>query len=149
MDSCLGQGHGNDNIWHGVVSNSAVSSWVVFSLGTSKVSPTTFTWDDKWNKAEKGSNSHDTITNELPHDRTNKMACAPSEDSDQPGHPPSLIRVFTVRMKKPWVLSYPLSAQQRLWSDLADAQVGLSHFVGFVMRRLNSFWFCFSSRRRS
>ena len=33
------------------------------------------------------------------------MACAPSEDSDQPGHPPSLIRVFTVRMKKHWVLS--------------------------------------------
>ena len=32
-----------------------------------------------------------------PHrDKTNKMACAPSEDSDQPGHPPSLIRVFAV-----------------------------------------------------
>ena len=26
-------------------------------------------------------------------------------------HPPSLIRVFAVRMKKAWVLSYPLSAQ--------------------------------------
>ena len=48
--------------------------------------------------------------------------CAPSEDSDQPGHPPSLIRVFAVRMKKAWVLSYPLSAQRRLWSDWADAQ---------------------------
>ena len=24
--------------------------------------------------------------------------CAPSKDSDQPGHPPSLIRVFTVRL---------------------------------------------------
>ena len=42
--------------------------------------------------------------------------CAPSEDSDQPGHPPSLIRIFAVRMKKPWALtvSYPLSAQWRL-----------------------------------
>ena len=30
---------------------------------------------------------------------------------------PRLIRVFAVCMKKPWVLSYPLSAQQRLWSD--------------------------------
>ena len=30
---------------------------------------------------------------EPPHDKTNKMACAPSEDSDQPGHPPSLISV--------------------------------------------------------
>ena len=45
-------------------------------------------------------------------------------------------------MKKPWVLSYPFSAQRRLWSDLADAQANLSlrwahsHFVGFVMSRL-------------
>ena len=48
---------------------------------------------------------------------------------------PSLIRVFTVHMKKVWILSYPLSKQRRLWSDLADAQVDLglrwahSHFV--------------------
>ena len=68
--------------------------------------------------------------------------CAPSEDSDQPGHPPSLIRVFAVRMKKAWVLSYPLSAQRRLWSDWVDAQADLSlcwahsHIIGFVMRRL-------------
>ena len=46
-------------------------------------------------------------TNELAHDKTNKLTCAPSKDSDQPGHPPSLIRVFAVRMKKPWVLGYP------------------------------------------
>ena len=59
--------------------------------------------------------------------------CAPSEDSDQSGHPPSLIIVFAVRMKKVWVLSYPLSAQRRLRSDWAYAH---SHFVGFVMRRL-------------
>ena len=52
--------------------------------------------------------------------------CVPSEDSDQPGHPPSPIRVFAVRMKKAWVLSYPLSAQRRLWSDLVDAQADLS-----------------------
>ena len=48
------------------------------------------------------------------HDKTRKMACAPSEDSDQTGHPPSLIRVFAVRMRTVWVLRYPLSAQQRL-----------------------------------
>ena len=46
--------------------------------------------------------------------------CAPSEDSDQPGRPPSLIRVLAVRMKKVWVLSYPLSAERRLWSDWTD-----------------------------
>ena len=50
-----------------------------------------------------------------PHcDKTIKMACAPSEDSDQPGHPPSLIRAFAVRLKKARFLSYPLSAQRRL-----------------------------------
>ena len=34
---------------------------------------------------------------ETPHDKTNKITFVPSEDSDQPGHPPSLIRVFAVR----------------------------------------------------
>ena len=50
------------------------------------------------------------------HHKTNKMTCASSEDSDQPGYPPSLIRVFAVRLKKHWVDSYmyPLSAQRRL-----------------------------------
>ena len=47
------------------------------------------------------------------HDKTNKVS-APSEDSDQPGHLRSLIRIFAVCMKKSSVLSYPLSAQQRL-----------------------------------
>ena len=37
-----------------------------------------------------------------------KMACVLNEDSDQPGHLSSLISVFAVRMKKAWVLSYPL-----------------------------------------
>ena len=51
---------------------------------------------------------------ELPHGKTNKMVFVPSNDSEQPGHPPSLIGVFTVGMKKHWILSYPLSAQRRL-----------------------------------
>ena len=38
------------------------------------------------------------------------------------GRSHSLIRVFTVRMKKAWVLSYPLNAQRRLWSDWEDAE---------------------------
>ena len=60
------------------------------------------------------------------HDQTNNMAYALSEDSDQPGHTPSLISVFVFRMKKPWVLSDPLSAQRRLWSDWADVQADLN-----------------------
>ena len=71
------------------------------------------------------------------------MSFAPSKDSDQPGQPPILIRVFAVRMKKAWVLSYPMSAQRSLWSDWADAQAYLSlrwvhsHFASFVMSCLN------------
>ena len=86
---------------------------------------------------ERGCRSHWTASW-----KKKKMACAPSEDSDQPGRPPCLIRAFAVRMKKAWVLSYPLSAQWKLWSDWANAQVALNlrwahtHFVGFVMRRL-------------
>ena len=62
--------------------------------------------------------------------------CAPNEDSDQPGHLPSLIRVFAVRMKKPWVLNYPLSTQRRLmrlcecpgWSDSSLGAQSLCRF---------------------
>ena len=69
------------------------------------------------------------------------MACVPSEDSDQPGYAPSLIRIFAVCMKKHWIFGYPSSAQRRLirlgrrpgWSVFA----GLTcHFTGFVMRWL-------------
>ena len=51
------------------------------------------------------------LTYEPPHTKTNKMTCAPSEDADQPGHPPSVIRVFAIRMKKRWALNYLFSAQ--------------------------------------
>ena len=50
--------------------------------------------------------------------------------------------VFAVRMKKAWVLSYPLSAQRMLRSAWASAQSDQSlhwahsHFVGFVMKWL-------------
>ena len=44
------------------------------------------------------------------HDKTNKMICVPSKDSDQPGHPLRLMRVFTGRK---------------------------GHFVGSVVLRLN------------
>ena len=72
---------------------------------------------------------------ELQHDKTNKMTCAPSKDSDQPGHPPSLIRVFAVHMKKPWVLSYPLSAQGRLWSDWDRSFCWFCHAAAHIMRK--------------
>ena len=72
--------------------------------------------------------------------------CAPSEDSDQPGHPHSLIRVFAVRSVGS--LGHKLSScgQRRLWSDWVDPPADLSlrlahgHFVGFVTMRLKLFW---------
>ena len=39
--------------------------------------------------------------------------CAQQRHTDQPGHTPSLIWVFAVRMKKPYI-DHPLSAQWRL-----------------------------------
>ena len=82
-----------------------------------------------------------TKIHEPPHDKTNKMICALSEDSDQPGHPPSLIRVFAVGMKKPWVFSYPMSAsedsdQTGRMSRLIFQAGRTCHFVGSVMKRL-------------
>ena len=73
-------------------------------------------WDDKRFRAPKISSLNHSATwnrNEPP-DKTNKMTCVPSKDSDQPGHPPSLIRVFAVSMKKSWFLNFLLSAQWRL-----------------------------------
>ena len=98
---------------NGNITCNAVHAWTIFFL---KINP-----------------------NEPSHGKTNKTACTPSEDSDQPGHPPSLIRVFAVGMKKAWVLSYTLSALRRLWPDWADAKADLSlrwvHMPFF-------FWFC-------
>ena len=79
-------------------------------------------------------------SNDPQQDKTNKITCVPSKDSEQPGHSPSLIRVFTVHMKKAWVLSYSLSAQLRLWSDWADAQADLS----LCWAHMSFCWFCYA-----
>ena len=77
------------------------------------------------------------------HDKTNNVAVRPAKTQISLGIRP-VWSVFPVHMKKAWVLSYPLSAQRRLWSDWADAQADLSlrwahtHFVGFVMSWLIS-----------
>ena len=72
-------------------------------------------------------------------DKTNRMSVRPAKtqislaQADQ-----SSLSAW----KKHWVLSFPLSAQRKLWSDWADAQADLSlrwahiQFVGFVVSRL-------------
>ena len=72
--------------------------------------------------------------------------CVPSEDSDQPGHLPSLIdaQADQSSLCTQWVTKDPrfLHADSEDWSDWADAQADLSlcwehtHFVGFVMSQL-------------
>ena len=78
--------------------------------------------------------------NEPEHDKTNKMT-AHSEDSEQPGHPPSLFRVFAVRsMGSPGSMASKF-AQRRLWSDRMDALADLSlHWA-----HMSFCWFCHAS----
>ena len=77
------------------------------------------------------------------HDKTNKITCAPSKDSEQPGHTPRLIRVFAMLF---WVAKDTMF----LNADSEDSdQVGrmprliwvfavrIGDFAGFVMLRLN------------
>ena len=40
--------------------------------------------------------SEQVVLFEPEHDKTHNLTCAPSEVSDQPGHPPSLISIFTM-----------------------------------------------------
>ena len=62
------------------------------------------------------------------------MMCAPSEDSDQPGHEESLVPLLPTER--------PAKTLIRLGGCIADAQADLSlrwahgHFVGFDMSRL-------------
>ena len=81
--------------------------------------------------------------------QNHQNGCAPSEDSDQPGHPASLIRVFAVRLKKAWVLSYPLSTQRKLirlggclgWSESslgAHSFRWFCHVVAQIMTCINN-----------
>ena len=74
------------------------------------------------------------IRNEPPYDKTNKMACAPSKNSDS-GHLPSLIRVFAVHMKKSWVLSYPL-----LDTEKTVIRLGAQSFCWFCHETAQIIW---------
>ena len=97
------------------------------------------------------------ILNEPQHDKTNKMTCAPSKDSDHPGHRPSLIRVFAVRMKKPWVLNNTLNASRVSDQSAPGAHVNL--FVCHAVAHLSVpseprhektvFFLCEQQKRRS
>ena len=78
---------------------------------------------------------------EPPHDKTNKMSIAPSEDTDQPVHPPSLISLHcphkeTLGPHTHW--AHCEDSDQTGWIPrLICVFAGhKGHFVGFVMRWL-------------
>ena len=60
------------------------------------------------------------------HHKTYLRTCAPSEDSDQPVHSRSLIRIFTGHILDREGCKVSSCRQRRLWSDCADAQADLS-----------------------
>ena len=72
-----------------------------------------------------------------------KWRVRPAKTQIRPGHLPSLIRVFAVRLKKARTLSYPLSTQGRLirlarcpgWSE---SSLG-AHAILLVLSRCGSF----------
>ena len=61
----------------------------------------------------------------LPYDKTYNTACPPSEDSDQPGHLPSLISLGSLR-KLGSLTTLERTSKTRI-------RLGRCHFVGFVM----------------
>ena len=63
------------------------------------------------------------ITNEPAHDKINKMICAPNENPGQSGHPPSLIRVFAVRIKNHWVFWLPKKHTTKTQRSLRDTSL--------------------------
>ena len=67
------------------------------------------------------------------HDKTYTITCAPTEDSDQPGLPPILIRVFSVRFRVDKNLNH-LQTDSEDSDQTEQSSLGSNVFwVGFVM----------------
>ena len=97
-----------------------------------------------WEKYSLSTEQINTIW--APHDKTNKLTVCPAKTQISLGIRP-VWSVFAVRMKKAWVLSYPLGAQRRLirLPSLIRVLDGCTcHFVGFLPRWL-ILWFCFKT----
>ena len=96
----------------------------------------------------KGELSQDDREGEFTNEQTNKMTCAPSEDSDQPGHPPSLISLRCPHKETLglWLsIKHTANALIRLgecpgWSEsLLGTLCGTCHCVGCIMFRFKCY----------
>ena len=80
---------------------------------------------------------------EPPHDKSDEMTCAPSEDSDQLGHPPVWSESSLSAWRNIWALTtcwvHSEDSDQTGWMPrLIWVFTGLTcHFIGFILRRLN------------
>ena len=117
-----------------------------FTLETARPIEAKFHVEPQWDGGSKVcSNSPGRMTKiaviptyEPPRDKTNKLTCAPSEDSDQPGRIPRLIWVFAARSLGSSGPKLSSCGQRSLWSDWADAQADLN----LRWAHMPFWWFC-------
>ena len=81
-----GQTHAQTDAWTPAWVPSYKLTWWAFSSGELKSNCCPLHWS--YFHQNKNLKIKSQRINEPPHDKTNKMACAPSKDSDQPGHLP-------------------------------------------------------------
>ena len=68
--------------------------------------------------------------------KTNKMTCAPSTDSAQPGHPSSLISLFTVLF---------MGSEGSKPSSVSDHTWWMPRLISLRWAHRSFSWFCYSS----
>ena len=82
--------------------------------------------------------SKNSITNEPPHDKTNKVACAPSEDSDQPDQSSLSAWRKLGSLATHWANSKDSDQTGRMPKLIWVFAERTCHFVGFVIGGSNS-----------
>ena len=131
-------------IGHVIFSYSLLSDVTINSLSMLSCKQTSHAWQAWIETSHLFLSNTTAIIIEPPHDKTNKVAVRPAKAQISLGIRPVWSQSSLCAQ---WVAKDPsfLHADSKDWSDWADAQADLSlrwahsHFVGFVMRRLNCF----------
>ena len=74
------------------------------------------------------------MNNEPRHDKTDKVECAHSDDSDQPRHPLNQTRVFAVHVQVAKIFNHPLGEQRRQCSVSTAIKADLSFRMAHLPR---------------
>ena len=67
-------------------------------------------------------------------EKTYLLTCTSNDDSNQPAHPRSLIRIYVVRMMKLCIFCYPKCVHLRFWSNCANTQADLNPLGAHVWK---------------